>query len=197
MAFLKRKKVPDELPELIIDRLEESKKPEEKLQKIENKTEKKSQSENFEKPIEKREIFSANMESEMKFLENQNSKIENDKAFFTKLLNDINNELNNGKTIEEWYKNEFLPKDIVNEMKDYWGSQKKDIILKSIGKNFKEKIENKIEQLKIMESEWQNIYFELIKKEEAIKKEENELKKIISDFVEMCNRRMEKSNEEK
>jgi hypothetical protein len=198
MVFLKKKKAPSELPELIIDKLEGSKKSNELSELKEaivrdRPYEEKIQT--YSPSEEKRDTSSREIQEKMKSLQSEKIKVDNEKAFFTTILNDINNELNNGKTIEEWYKNEFLPKDIVNEMKDYWGSQKKEIVIKSLGKNFKEKIETKIEQLKNMESEWQTIYFELIKKEEEIKKEENELKKIISEFVEMCNRRKDKTED--
>lgn len=194
MSFLKRKKIPDELPDLITERLEDLRKSEEKREEIKEERGLKDNfsDENVKKSVNK--PSSGEIKEKIEDVGSERIKIDDKKSFFTKLLNDINTELNEGKNIEEWYKNKFLPKDIVNEMKFYWVDNKKELVLKSLGKGFKEKIESKIEYLKNMESEWQNIYFELIKKEEDIKKGEDELKKIISEFVEMCNRRLDKEN---
>lgn len=197
MAFLKKRKIPSELPDLIVDKLEELKKLDRGRNLSETEFDIKPIIERIEKPIEEERIekvFYAPIQTPPVEPLPEKISIEDEKAFFTRLLNDINNELDDGKNIEEWYKNEFFPKDIVTEMKNYWGNQKKELIFKSLGKSFKERIETKIKELKKMEEEWQNIYLNLIKKEENIRKEEEELKKIISEFVGMCNREMENTD---
>jgi hypothetical protein len=191
MGLLKRKKIPEELPDLAVNILENKKKKE--VKPISEKREELKP--DYIAEQEEERISHGEIKEKMEKLETENLKIEDEKAFFSKILQDINTELNEGKNIEDWYKNEFLPKDIVTEMKNYWGGQKKDLYLQSLGKSFKEKIEKKIENLKKMESEWQNLYFQLIKKEEEMKKEESELKKTISEFVERCKKREESDDE--
>jgi hypothetical protein len=43
-----------------------------------------------------------------------------------------------------------------------------------------------------LEKEWQDIYFDLIEKEEEIKDKEKELKKMLKEFIELCKKRKRK-----
>ncbi len=67
-------------------------------------------------------------------------------------------------------------------MKEYWEKQKDTFITETVEKEFKQKINEKMNRLQKLEAEWQQIYIELIKKEEEMKKEEKKIKKIIKDF---------------
>src|SRR3989339_754121 len=68
-------------------------------------------------------------------------------------------------------------------------NEKTNSIIKVLGKNFQEKISVKINHLQSLEKEWQNIYFDLIEKEEEIKDEEKELKELLAEFVKICKKK--------
>jgi hypothetical protein len=117
------------------------------------------------------------------------------KSFFDNILNDINGEIRDLGKLEDWYEKKFLPQDVVSNMRSYWEDNKADIIIKSFGSEYKQKINDRIKHLQELEADWREIYFKLIKKEEDMKKEEKMLKEILSEFVELCKRRG--GNEEK
>ena len=112
---------------------------------------------------------------------------EDNEGFFDELEEDIDKEISNLDKLESWYKNKSLPRDIDSNMRDYWEKQKNDLGV--IGKNFKTRIKEKISKLQILEKDWQNIYFDLMEKEDEIREEESELKKILKEFVELCRNR--------
>jgi len=123
------------------------------------------------------------------------------KSFFDELQKDITGELDNLERLEEWYEHKFLPQDIVSNMRRYWEGQKANSVLQILGKNFKDRINQKTAELQVLEKEWQNSYFDLIEKEEEIKEHEQDLKLILSEFVEVCKRKKrslgETNNEQK
>jgi len=116
-------------------------------------------------------------------------------SFFDTVLEDINGEIKDLGNLEDWYKNKFLPQDVVSSMRGFWEGNKTDIIIQSFGKKYKDRINEKIKVLQGLEGDWREIYFRLIKKEEEMKKEERELKEILSEFVEL-NKRRSVNNEE-
>ena len=74
-------------------------------------------------------------------------------------------------------------------MKEYWEQQKDEFITESIEKEFKERINEKMISLQKLEGEWQQIYIGLIQKEEEMKKEERNIKKIIKEFSEVIKKK--------
>jgi len=116
------------------------------------------------------------------------------KGFFDELQNDFYKEIHDLDDLENWYEKKFLPQDVVSNMKNYWESQKSTSVLQVLGKNFKQRINEKTSNLQKFEKEWQNSYFDLIEKEEEIRKEEADLKKILSEFVEICKRKKVEEN---
>lgn len=191
LKIFKRKKIPDELPELATDEIEE-KLEDKKLEKNkdivdnylrqeEEKVEPPKTPESSQTPEQKPQISQTSIE--------RNSLT--DKSFFHKLQTNLNEEITDLNKLEKWYNNKFLPRDVVSEMKGYWEKQKTDSIMQILGKNFQERISVQIERLENLEKEWQNIYFDLIEKEEEIKQHEGELKKMLAEFIEICKRKKE------
>ncbi|MDP2924934.1 MAG: hypothetical protein Q8N99_01035 [Nanoarchaeota archaeon] len=117
-------------------------------------------------------------------------------GFFTELEQDLKEEINDLDKLEGWYKNKFLPRDIVSDMRHHWEDKKKGSVMRILGKNFQSRISEKTTKLQDLEKEWQNIYFNLIEKEEEIRGQEKELKKMLAEFVEICKRK-NKENREK
>jgi hypothetical protein len=179
-SIFKKNKIPDELPDLGIE-------------------------ENVESPLKKEvpedsEIVIPHIEAKepAAAIESQKPKEDSekpkqnkfyDKSFFTELQGDILKEIEDLNSLEKWYKNKFMPEDIVTEMRSYWENKKTGPTIKVIGKDFQERISEKIASLQSLEKEWQDIYFNLVEKEEEIKEKERELKKILKEFIEICKRK--------
>jgi len=170
MNILKKRKIPDELPELATDKLKE-----------EIKKEKDDTIHDFLKQEEEKPSPPINAD--------KTGEIDIEEGFFNELKENINKEINNLDKLENWYNKKFLPHDVVSDMRDYWENQKPDSVIKVLGKNFKGKITEKINQLQQLEKEWQNAYFDLVEKEEEIREREKELKQVLAEFVELCKRR--------
>ncbi|MEM4330600.1 MAG: hypothetical protein QW273_01165 [Candidatus Pacearchaeota archaeon] len=187
MAIFKfKKEVPDELPDLAINQLKEELKQEE----IKEKKEESIKNKESNSLVLNKETSESKKEESNKNNSNENL----EKSFFNQLLNDINEEINTFENLEKWYEERFSSQDIVDSMKGFWKNQKSDLVLRSLGQNLKEKIKEKIKRLQALEAEWQNIYFNLIEKEEEMRNEEKELKKIISEFIEIGKKKI--NNEE-
>jgi hypothetical protein len=127
-----------------------------------------------------------------------NPKLGNE-SFFIKLQENLNKEMNSLDKLEEYYNKTLLPEDTLSEMKNYWEKQSSDSVIQNVGKDFQEKITQKIINLQELEKNWQDMYFNLIEKEEKIKTEEKELKKMLAEFIGFCKKRVntEKTNENK
>ncbi len=166
LKLFKRREVPEELPDLATDKLEKT--GIEKDKEIVNSylREKEAEKAKPETPAEKA--------------------VETENSFFNRLQGDLNNELTSLNKLEKWYSSKFLPQDAVEGMKGYWEKQKESSVIKIIGKDFKEKINEKTEKLQKLEKEWQGTYFQMLEKEEEIRKEEQELKKVLAEFVGLC-----------
>ena len=119
--------------------------------------------------------------------EEKNLEVPSEEAgFFSKLQGDLTSELSSLSKLDKWYSSKFLPQDSVEGMKSYWEKQKESSVIKIIGRDFQDKIAEKTENLQKLEKEWQESYFTTIEKEEAIRKEEQELKKVLAEFVGLC-----------
>jgi hypothetical protein len=194
MAFLpfkKNKSVPDELPSLISDEIQ-GKSTAEKPKEIQPPSHNELVKEYLKKEGE-------NLKPKPLPTEKPSSEegINDQRSFFKELQSNINHEITDLDKLEEWYNNKFLPRDIVNDMRNYWEKQKHNTVIQLVGKNFQEKISEKTIKLKHLEKEWQDIYFDLIEKEEEIRNEERELKKVLSEFVELCNRKQKEQRKKR
>jgi dGTP triphosphohydrolase len=212
--FLGKKNVPDELPELVTDEIENKftdakvtlKAPPvaapsfttvPSITSVPNMTAsslpvKESPK---EKPFSslKRSSTSDNVKyaEEVKKLVIESEDHTKEKSFFEELRKNISSELSDADKLEDWYEHKFLPKDMVSEMRGYWENKTADSVIHTLGGNFKDRIEEKTIKLQSLEKEWQNVYFDLIEKEEEIKDEEAALKELLSEFVEIYKRRKE------
>lgn len=205
MGFLNRQRAPSELPDLAIENSapvtpEVSEPP----RPITQEPAKKSESLAPEAP--KEEIrgehyleFEHNGELKDDIKKQITENIENksaDPGFFDQILEDINGELGDLSHLEEWYNEKFLPQDAVSNMRNYWEDNKAGILIQSFGDEYKKKINEKVKILQALEEDWRATYFQLVKKESVMKKEEKELKETLSEFVELCKTEKVK-NEEK
>lgn len=193
MGFFKgNQDVPDELPDLAINQIKEELKKEIAIpslpvaEKVTTpKVEEVKQEIVVKESLKKEEIIT---EKEAP-LEKKRMEIESEKSFFNQILQDINEEITDVDSLEKWYEKKFITQDVVDDMKGYWEGQKKDLVLKSLGQSFKERINDNIKKLQQLETDWQNVYFDLIEKEEEMKEQEKELRRIISEFIEVGKRR--------
>lgn len=193
MNFGKKKNVPDELPALISDEIEK-----ESLDEINSalKEEKKEEPKNVpeesleNKAVEKKEMNRNVVNRLIKNVEetpNREMKaIPSDKSFFADLQEKIVNDLDDVEALEKWYNGKSSSGDLVTKMKSYWNSQKRVSVLDIMAKNFKEKISVKVSELQKLEKDWQNVYFELVEKEELIKEAEAGLREMVSEFMTIC-----------
>jgi len=178
MGFLfKKKKVPEELPDLAIDEISEKEISGNKRADAESGKEKKF------KPLPAGSSQSSYNSDNSSETPKTSQTGEADKGFFKDVLKAVTEETKNIDKLDLWYKNKFLPQDIVSQMRDYWEKQSPEVILKSIGVDLKDKLMGKIDNLHDLEKEWQEIYFKLIAKEEEIRKEEKELKDSLSEII--------------
>jgi len=106
-------------------------------------------------------------------------------GYFKELVNSVTTETKDLDKLETWYKNKFLPGDMVFQMREYWQKQQPEILLKNVSGDLKNRLMEKTEHLHGLEKEWQEIYFQLMSKEEEIRKEEKELKGSLSEFIEL------------
>jgi hypothetical protein len=209
--IFKKTNVPDELPDLAIDELkkdlkkdysekEEKKeevKPEGETKKEEIKEEENPRKEEIKREEDNSESNEKSPEEisepkEKEEIENQKNKeksIDNkanfEKSFFNPLLDELKKENFDPAKINSWYQQRFSDKGAIDEMKEYWEKQKDEFITETIEKEFKERINERMNNLQKLEAEWQEIYINLIQKEEEMKKEEKNIKKIIKDFSEV------------
>jgi hypothetical protein len=205
MGFLNKRRAPNELPDLAIDdsspiepRVEEPPRP------IAQTPEPRAETPVLEAP---REEIHGEHYLEFEHTEGSKQDIKKqisdnvadksiDPGFFDQILEDINGEIGDLGHLEEWYNKKFLPQDAVSNMRNYWEDNKAGILIQSFGDEYKKKINEKIKILRELEEDWRVTYFQLVKKESVMKKEERELKETLAEFVELCKTRKGK-NEEK
>ncbi len=176
--FFKKKNVPDELPDLAINELKKDKDFLEEKGEIkdfknlgeESKGDKKQEEEKSEQREEVRDGKEGKKVIEIL----EEKEVEDD--FFDKLVEDIDKELTDLNKFDKWIEN-------------YWEKQKGKLIMGSVAATFRDRINQKSSLIKKLEREWQNLYFELVDKEEEIKEQEQELKKLLNEFAKICKRR--------
>jgi hypothetical protein len=212
MGFLKlidKKNIPDELPSLITEDIRKN--SEEKTQeasreinksKIEN-----NKNQDIAPIIEQKLETNSPVKEEIKKESIPEEKINEEKdypevlqdSFFIRLQEDLGKEMNSLNKLEQWYNTKLLPEDTLSEMKNYWEKQKSNSMIQILGKDFQDKITKKIIILQKLEKSWQDTYFSLIEKEEAIKEQERELKKMLAEFIGFCKKRVknERTKEKK
>ena len=202
MSLLKKNKVPDELPELAIDEIKErlsqnmlkdeaiktSGKNLPLLPKDKGEEESAAVIKNFLKESEK--ISQPVKENKIEVKDAAAFK-EDERGFFKEIINEINSKERNIKNIDSLYNRKLISGDIVNGMKEYWEKQKPGIIIQNIGRNFRDKINEKTSELQKLEKEWQAGYFQLVEKEEDIREKDKELKELLSEFVKSCKKKTE------
>jgi len=211
LKLFKKKEVPDELPEITTEEIEEKPEDEEIIKNHLNSKEfeqiktAKKEGEKVNEIEEEKEEEAEEQVNEIEEEEQDNeTEIKKEKikttnppvtkeSFFDGLQNNLFKEVNNLNKLEKWYNDKFLPGDVVAEMRGYWENKKTGSIMNILGKNFQEKISGKMAALQGLEKEWQDIYFNLIEKEEEIKDKEKELKKMLKEFIELCKRRKRKN----
>jgi hypothetical protein len=203
--IFKKTSAPDELPDLAINELKKDLKkdysekevdekienPEEKIEETpkenanpEEKEEEVENKEESEEEIpEEAPIETDNKKDKKEKTEEEKANLE--KSFFNPFLKELKKENFDPAKINAWYQQRFAEKSAIEEMKEYWEKQKDKFITESVEKEFKERINKRMDYLQELEAGWQEIYLNLIKKEEEMKKEEKEIKKIIKEFSEV------------
>lgn len=212
--MFKKNNAPDELPDLAIDELKKelkkdySEKVEVKEPAVEVKEETPKVQEAVEEEQEEPEVIEESPKeetteetekdndekeeeetSEVQNKEDETEKIEEgkinlEKSFFNPLINELKKENFDPAKINAWYQKRFSDKSAIEEMKEYWENQKNEFITETVEKEFKARINERMHKLQKLESEWQERYIKLVEKEEEMKKEEKNIKKIIKDFSE-------------
>jgi len=190
LKLFKKKEIPDELPEIITEGTEEKLEDREIIKNHLN-------SKKFEQidAVKEKEEEEPNETKEEKTKAPEDPIIK--ESFFNGLQDNLFKEVDNLNKLEKWYNNKFLPGDVVTEMRGYWENKKTGSILNILGKKFQEKISGRMATLQRLEKEWQDIYFDLIEKEEEIREHERELKKLLAEFVELCKRKDKESSLDK
>ena len=138
-------------------------------------------------PSSKRVVtpFSDNIESDSGMLKKLPTSESDETGYFKELIKGVMAEDFN-KT-GAW-KNKFMSKDIVSNMREYWEKQTPEIILNSIGGETKAQLLQQIEKLHALEKEWQNNYLSLISCEDKIRDEEKQFKSKITEFISLYKR---------
>lgn len=116
------------------------------------------------------------------------------KSFFNDIHENISKELSDLDSLEK-FKKDFSSRSVLDDMKEYWKNQKKENVLELLGRDYQQKISEKISSLQELEKSWQVVYFELIEKEEEIKDAEKELKELLNEFVKVCDHKKKSLNE--
>jgi hypothetical protein len=123
------------------------------------------------------------------------SSLDPDKSFFNNLSKELDKDKIDIEKLNEWYKQKFPKGDALEDMKDYWEDKKDELIVESIGKEYKKKIKESMQNLQKLEGEWQKIYFDLVTKEEEMKNQEKHLKSTIKEFTQIVKKRKENKSE--
>ena len=195
-VFKKKGNVPDELPDLAVDELKNNLKdafsdkgteaPKEEAPAESAAPAEETPTEST--PTEEAATAETSAEGEQPAANEETtstkSRLDPEKSFFAKILKGLDEEDGDDlNKLNELYDKNFVKKDPIKDMKNHWKKQKDKLIVKSIGDAFKKKISLKVQKLQELESEWQSKYFELIEKEEEMRKEEKEIKKLIQEFA--------------
>jgi hypothetical protein len=79
-------------------------------------------------------------------------------------------------------------------MRKYWDEQDPAMLFGGSKSELKTKLLEKIESLHKLEKVWQEAYFNLMEKEEIIRKEEKELKEALTEFINVYKKRSGKTS---
>jgi hypothetical protein len=199
--IFKKTNAPDELPDLAIDELKKDlKKDYSDKEEIKNEVKRVEDSKLEEEKPEEKEVQKEEENGEKTPEENKSSEAENnkkenkieektdegkinlEKSFFNPILAELKKDNFDPSKINSWYQKRFSEKGAIEEMKEYWENQKDEFITESLEKEFRARINERMTCLQKLESEWQQIYIDLVEKEEEMKKEEKNIKQIIKDF---------------
>lgn len=175
-----RKSVPDELPSLAFDDVNRGGIQPPKVQSA-------SQFKTLPKlpPVRSASPSSSAPTHQHAHAQSQGSPVEDEPGYFKELVKSVTTETKDLDKLETWYKNKFLPGDMVFQMREYWQKQQPELLLKNVSGDLKNRLMEKTNHLHSLEKEWQDIYFQLMSKEEEIRKEEKELKGSLSEFIEL------------
>lgn len=122
--------------------------------------------------------------------------LDSKKSFFNRLSKEFEQEGIDIENLNKWYKEKFPKGDALEDMKEYWEDKKDELIIESIGNEYKTKIKESMKNLQKLESEWQKIYFNLVTKEEEMKNQEKTLRATIKEFTQVIKRRSEDKKED-
>lgn len=115
---------------------------------------------------------------------------EDESGFFKDMLKNITSEMNDINKLDKWYQSRFKGGDIVGQMREYWERQKPELALRSINNELVVNLRDKIERFHALEKEWQEIYMQLMEKESQMREDEKELKESLSEFIDVCKRKL-------
>lgn len=181
MGFLfKKKEVPSELPTLAVDGATNS------VEKRGFVNEQKKmypplQSSLPQQPVAMQppEVQSARALQDYQYKQ----KDQDEQGYFKDLIKSVIEGSDDVNELDSWYKNKFLQEDVVFHMREYWQKQQPQLLLKNVSGELKSRLMDKTDKLHTLEKEWQEVYFNLLAKEEQIRKEEKELKEALSEFM--------------
>ncbi len=193
MGFLfKKKEVPEELPGLAFEEMNKnsgvvSDSHLSQLPQVQNNSETKY------KPLPTQNSQDGMLNTRDNSLKKQDfSGFEDNQGYFKELVKSITEKQDVNK-LDSWYKNKFLPGDVVFQMREYWEKQQPEILLKNVSAELKNRILEQTNKLHSLEKDWQEIYFNLMAKEEEIRKDEKDLKDSIAEFIGIYKRSPSKS----
>ncbi|MFH1290167.1 MAG: hypothetical protein ABIH92_02045 [Nanoarchaeota archaeon] len=183
MGLFKKKEVPAELPSLAVDVVK-------KAESSRAQQPQPAPTQQSYKPLPK---VSAQMQSEQKPDEpvqpqQPQPAPQDEEGYFRNLVKTVTEETDDLDKLSSWYKNKFLPGDMVFQMREYWQKQQPELLLKNISGELKNKLMGKTEKLHSLEKEWQEVYFTLLAKEDEIRKEEKDLKDSLAEFIGLLKR---------
>ncbi len=119
---------------------------------------------------------------------------DDEKGFFKDVISNVTKEVEDLDKLEYWYKSQFLPGDVVFQMREYWEKQSPDVIFKSMSGDLKDRLVERSNKLHQLEKDWQEIYFKLLSKEEEIRKEEKDLKESLQELIEVYKKNINKKD---
>ncbi len=193
MGFLfKKREVPEELPGLAFEEMNKNSSavPVSSLPQL---PQLQSNTETRYKPLQTQSLQES-MPNGDSFLKKRGlSGFEDNQGYFKELVKSITEEKQDIGKLDSWYKNKFLPGDVVFQMREYWEKQQPEMLLKNVSGELKNRILEQTNKLHSLEKDWQEIYFSLMAKEEEIRKDEKDLKDSIAEFIGIYKRAPSKS----
>lgn len=186
MGLFKRKEVPAELPSLAVDEMRKV----EVLPKFEAqpKIEVLKDIIKEQPPVAYKPLVAEVQQPMTQEVKKAVFEERDEAGYFKSLVKSITEETEDLDKLSSWYKNKFMPGDMVFQMREYWQKQQPELMMKNVSGELKQKLTAKTDRLHALEKEWQEIYFNLLGKEEEIRREEKELKDSLSEFIDTLKR---------